>query len=358
MEAWLEEYHKEGVRKSNRNRFSKYLEWCNKTPTELVEEFDNKTVRSQILKFQNYLLNEYPQQDGTKGLKPNSARAIIGSVRAFYSSQCESVKGLKGKIVQAQASVGEHIFSLQDLREMHKIANTRDKAILSTGVSLGWEASLIVDMDRNFIESQVKRTKSQKQDFISFEWIRPKTGARIFGILNPCALEDLERYLKKTAKNPNKKLWNGLTAKGLNDILKRLVEESGIVTTGSIRWHLLRKFLLSQLSDIGLNEWECKAIVGKKIPVTDATYLRTIQKQAFEKYKKGYALNLSLNGNGQRRQIDLNTAIDKMTKILGEMLKKEMGLKAMSSKELFEALNEIRAITGKPLEIKPEMGEK
>jgi len=268
FEAWLNEYTKPKTRTNNSHNFKKFLEWSKKTPQELVDEFNQKDTRHQILAFQKVMTE--------KGFSTNSVRSYVNSVRAFYSSQCETVKNLKRRIVSAEMAKGQHVFSLQDLQSTFHIANTLEKALLACGVSLGWEASAIRDMDRNYFESLVKRAKSQKQDFISFDWQREKTGARQFGILSPLALNSLERYLEKTKDAPKEKLWNGITQNTLNNILKRLVEEANIITTGSVSWHLLRKFLMSQLSDSGLNSFEIKIIVGKAIPVSDATYLRQL----------------------------------------------------------------------------------
>jgi len=292
MRKWLEEYGKPKVAKANRARFLKFLKWSKKTPKELVDQFDQKEARNLILRYQTDLMKKY---------KANTVRSLVNSVRAFYASRCETVRGLKRKIVKAESARGQHVFSTADLKKMFHIANTRDKAILACGCSLGWGSSAFLDMNRDYFEKLVKRARSQNEEFITFEWIRPKTQNEIFGILTPCALDSLERYLEKTQDNPSPKLWNGITSDTLTDILRKLAKEANVVVTGSVSWHLLRKWLMQTLTNANIDVYGTKLMIGKGIPITDKTYLQTLKKKTFEKVKSIYAFHLSLvaysNGN-------------------------------------------------------------
>ena len=299
MEDWLETwYTKESVKILQKARFEVFVNWTKKTPKQLVEEFEQKKARDLLLKFQNYLKNDIivrkGARKGQKGLLDNSVRNYVNTARAFYSSQCETVKGLKKKIISGKKAKGEHVFSLSDLQKVWHIADTRDKAIIAVGASLGWDASAFLEMDRDYFESLIKRARDQEQEFISFEWQREKTGAEQFGVLTPVAIDSLERWLSHPDSKKKKGLWNGLTQDGLNKVLKRLVKEANITTTGRIRWHLLRKWLMGTLGRSGLNSWEVKVILGKTIKTTDETYLQTVKRDAFEKYKKAYPLTMSL----------------------------------------------------------------
>jgi len=325
MQEWLDEYSKPKVKKVMKSRFLKYLTWSKKTPQELVTEFDNRKARSEILHFQSYLIAE--------GFKPNTVRSLVNAVRSFYTSQCESVRGLKRKVVAIQQAKGEHVFSLKDLREMFTIGKTRDKAILSVATSLGWEVSAILDMERDYFESLVKRAKSQKQQFISFNWQRKKTNATQFGILNPLALEWLGKYLEATKDKPSVKLWNGLISDSMNDIIKRLTKEANVQTTGRIRFHLIRKWLMQTLSSNGFNSFEVKLIMGKAISVSDLTYLQQLKDSCLEKYKNIYAFNLALNGHLAQVQHD---SVTKAVITFVQALKNAGVLKKVNPQDLAE----------------------
>lgn len=302
MEQWLNEYTNKTTRSNAEINFKVYLQWSKKTPKQLIDEFEQVKTKSQILQFQNYLINEYVSPHTNQKLKPNSVRSILTSVRAFYTSQKEMVRGLKSKIINVEEAKGEHIFSLDDLRAMYAVGDLRDKAILSTATSLGWEISAFLDLDKDFVEALVKRAKAQNVEFIAFDWQRHKTGATQYGILNPMAIFSLEQYLAKLNKeNPTQKKLFDLTEVSVNNILRKLVQDANLALIGTIRFHLLRKFLMSSLSDANLNAFEIKLILGKEIGIADKTYLQTLKKSAFDKYQKAYPTHLSLamnvNGN-------------------------------------------------------------
>jgi hypothetical protein len=293
---WLNEYSNKRSKANATMNFNIYLAWAKKTPKQLVDEFDQIKTKSQILQFQSYLVNDFVSEKTKDKLKPNTVRAVLTAVRAFYSSQKEQIRGLKGKIIDSQMAQGEHPFSIDDLRSMYSVANLRDKAILSTAVSLGWETSAFLGLDKIFIEKLVLRAKSQNVDFIAFDWQRHKSGAPQFGILNPMALFSLENYLAKlTKENPDQKRLFDLSEPSTNDVIRKLAKDSNLTLIGTIHFHLLRKFLMNALNDAGLNSFETKFIVGKKIGISDQTYLQGLKKNAFEKYQKAYPEHLSLS---------------------------------------------------------------
>lgn len=346
MTAWLAEYAKSNVRSQNASAFKIYLAWVKKSPRELINEFSQQGTKSQILQFQNYLVNDYVSAHTNQKLSQNSIRSILTSTRAFYSSQCEEVHGLKNKIVDSEMAKGEHVFSLQDLQSMFAIGDLKEKAVLSTALSLGWESSMFLNLDKAFVESLVKRARSQNVEFISFDWQRKKEGTPQFGILNPIALFSLEQYLAKVNKeNPNQiKLWD-FNEGTLNNILKRLVENANITTVGTIRFHLIRKYVMDSLSDMGFNMYEVHIIVGKSIPKSDLTYLRQLKNNAFEKYKKGYESHFSLTQfvNGKAIYSELADFAVKFVKaqeaLTGYM--KSKGLLEHVPKAIEDQLNEV-----------------
>jgi hypothetical protein len=362
MEDWLETwYTKESVKTLQKARFEVFVDWTKKTPKQLVEEFEQKKARDLLLKFQNYLKNDVVVRKGArkgeKGLLDNSVRNYVNTVRAFYSSQCETVKGLKKKIISGKKAKGEHVFSLSDLQKVWHIADTRDKAIIAVGASLGWDASAFLEMDRDYFEGLIKRARDQEEEFIRFEWQRPKTGAEQYGVLTPCAIDSLERWLQHPDSKKKKGLWNGLTQDGLNKVLKRLVREAAITTTGRIRWHLLRKWLMNTLSRNGLNTWEVKVVLGKTIPTTDLTYLQKIKEDAFEKYKTAYPMNMSLvsYSNNNLRQESIQDMIGTLARALMGLIqeqraKEARGLqpievtKAYTTEEAEDILEELKRI--------------
>lgn len=295
-EKWLEEL-KPSSAGQYKNRFQDFLDWIGTTDEEIYKEWKTTEDRDEFIKKWSSIALRYYRYWVEKTGKVNTARGQVTAVRSFFASQCGKLKIKKGAIGKPKAAKGEHVFSQQDLMKMYNFAGVREKAILATAVSLGWGSSDFLSLEREFLEKQIKRARSEGLNFIRFDWVREKTGEAMMGILTPEAMDSLEEWFKRIPKSKWAFPSNGFgNAEGraicndtLNDILKAMVKEADIVTTGSIRFHLLRKFLMGELSGAGLNEFEQKIIVGKAIPVTDLTYLQKIKDDAFEKYcRQGY----------------------------------------------------------------------
>jgi site-specific recombinase XerD len=358
LKIWLEEYPKKKTRYGNQRNFEKFLEWSGKTPKQLVDEFDKVQTKSLVQRYQSYLLNEYPRKNGEKGLSQNSARTYVTSVLAFFSSTCSS---LKVRLVDVKLPIGEHQFSTDDLREMFAIADVRDKAILSLACSLGWTASPFLSLEKSFVEKLVQRAKQTNQDFIAFDWQREKTGSAQYGILTPIALHSLERYLEKlNRENPSQKVLFDLTTKGLNHVIKSLAEESGIQTIGSVRFHLIRKWLMQSLVDAGLSSFEVKLVLGKSVSLSDLTYLQVLKNSTLSKYKKAYPMHLSLsqNLNGQAKYNILTDLAVQMFTVMDAFKEeaKNQGLMKMSSQleEQWKSVKEFAEVMKKKNGKKPE----
>jgi chromosome segregation ATPase len=145
---------------------------------------------------------------------------------------------------------------------MFNVANTKEKCLLALGASLGWEISAVIELDRHTLQSLVERAKAENKQFIYFQSVRKKTGVNRLGVLNPLALEWLERWLNELAKietdrinrhktaqrkrkenrkcdRPISNLFD-LTPEAINKMLRRLIRHTGIVTTGRVHFHKIR----------------------------------------------------------------------------------------------------------------------
>lgn len=280
---WLSEYSNPATKRAHEIRIGKFFTWSKKTPEQL-SELSSKQAKHLLLQFQAAMKKEE--------MPNNSILTIITSVRSFFAYLEKPIKFRPGQLVHQEMATGYHTFANSDLGEMYNSGNAFDKALLAVGVSLGWEVSAVLDLKREDMERLVKRAKAKDKDFISFESQREKTGAARFGIVNPLALEALERYFA-VDKDGTKRLFP-MTRGGANKLLQRLAREANIPLTGSIRWHNLRSWLMSQLSRAGFNEFQIKYLVGKTIPITDLTYLRTLQAEIEEKYPQAYAKHLCI----------------------------------------------------------------
>ena len=351
LEDWLSQYG-EATQKIYRHLFQKFLDWAKTTPEELLKIYEEAKDKRKWAKEYGAILLRFQGDLLKKGMKPNSVNTAVNCARSFFSSSCQPIKFRRGGIVQKEMAKGEHVFSQSDLQKMYFIADLRDKAIMSTATCLGWSAQDFLGLKRDFIEKLVERAKTEGQEFIRFDWTREKTKASVLGILTPEALNDLEKWLRYSEKYKSKWLWAGgrktrIHKDVLSDVLKRLSKKADLALTGKLRFHLFRKFLMNTLAVSGLNEFEIKIILGKKIPISDLTYLQGIKESAFQKYKKAYP-NFSLTTIqnkriprmedtiiSQQKEIEiLKTTIEVLTKRLEQSKNPELRQIAMEINEL------------------------
>jgi hypothetical protein len=309
-----------------KDRLNTWFEFIGMTDTEFIEGFKRSTDKNQWAKDYGFKVIAFYNSMIQKGYATNTARSYSSTPRAFCTDLCTSLIVRKGKIAKAKSAKGEHEFNQTELAKMFYVADVRAKAVLSTAISLGFSVEQFSELKRDFIEPYVNKAIAEKIDFIGFDYERKKEGVDSRSTLTPEAVNSLKAWFeyidqKRTEQGLEKSEWvfpNGncghLNEQTLNDIIKDLVKKANIATTGKVRFHLLRKFLMNALHDSGFDDWETKRAVGKEIPTTDATYLQGLSRRVSEKFPNAYDyIKLSGYANKNHTRIeDLETKIQQM----------------------------------------------
>jgi hypothetical protein len=244
----------------------------------------------------------------------------------------------RGKAVKTQPDTTSHEYTTDDLSRMFQVANTREKALLSLGASLGWELGAILQLNREFIKSIIAKANEQKAEYYYFKTTRQKTGAARLGVLNPLALEWVNKYL---AESEDKKLRQrkhkdrtgdlfDLTLFTVNKNLRKLAKAARIVTTGRVHWHKIRAWVMSSLSRAGLNEFQIKYVIGKKTPISDSTYLNMLKIEVEERYPEAFELYLNIG-----------------CPVSGKTVKKLIQEKERNNKDITEVKEQLSTLTEK-----------
>ena len=319
IDEWLSEFSKPKTIRSYRYGIDRFFQATNLNEDKL-STMGIKGLKHTILIYRKNQLD--------KGEPQNSILSTITSVRSFLGYLGKPLKFRKGQLGKVQSDTHSHVFTNYDLKELFDVGDTTEKAIIATAVSLGWEISSFLKLDREKITNLIEHGKANNQQFIFFEDTRAKTGVPRLGVLNPLAIEWLSKYLE-TSKDINGKLFN-YTADGIQKMLNRLAQTAVLKTTGNLRFHNIRKWLMSRLSRCGFNEFQIKYIIGKTIPISDRTYLQTLQTEIEEKYPMVYNDYLNIAPTGVIiSQVESKKIIEAQAKII-EGLKKEVeGFKAL-----------------------------
>jgi hypothetical protein len=292
---WLDECRKSSTRRIYGNNITKFFQWYEGSYEEFLK-LDPKAARHALLKYQN----EHSD------VPANTVNNVITAMCSFLMYLDKPVN-LRGKRLASTPDLDSHVFTNGDLTRMFDIANTKEKALLALATSLGWEISAVLEFSRETLQNLVNRARAEGKEFIYFRSQRKKTGALRLGVLNPLALEWVEKWLKEL---PSKKVRVRKIAKvtkdrplsevfdigeeGANLILKRLAKEAGLALTGRVHFHKIRGWAMSGLSRAGFNEFQIKYIVGKAIPLRDMTYLQTLGQEIEERYPKAFSQFLNI----------------------------------------------------------------
>jgi site-specific recombinase XerD len=296
VEEWLSEFDSEETKRAYQHNIELFFQATGLT-AENLQAMSPDEIKHILLKWKADLLS--------KGKPQNTALHYLTSVRSFCVQINKPIKFRKGQLGKIEADTDSHVFSNGDLKTLFDIGDVTEKAILATACSLGWEISGFLELDRDKVRRQIEHAKANNANFVFFQDIRNKTGEARLAILNPLAIKWIDKYLETTKPNQPVikkdetkehyqkredeflRLFN-YTQDGIQKMLNALAVKSGLKTTGPIRFHNIRKWLMSRLSRCGFNEFQIKYILGKSIGISDSTYLQTLQTEVEEKYPRVY----------------------------------------------------------------------
>jgi len=159
-----------------KDRMNSFLEFLGLTDKEFIETYKRAKDRLEWSKQICFKLVAYYNARLQKGYATNSVRSEVSTVRAFCRDNATTLIIARKKIAKAKIAHGEHEFTREELSKMFHIADVRDKAILSTAISLGFSVEDFSELPRDLIESLVKKSIDQKIEFIGFSYERGKTG--------------------------------------------------------------------------------------------------------------------------------------------------------------------------------------
>jgi len=348
VDEWLAEKRTANTRRTYEQRLRQFLSYHNLTPEDYLN-FPSKRQRALALKFQN----EQPDQN------PNTLYSVLTAVGSFLEYHDKPINWKRAR-VKPRPDVSSHVFSNGDLTKMFEIGNTKEKAMLALASSLGWEIRGVLQLKRKTLRGLIDRAKETGERFVYFRDVRSKTGAQRLGVLNPLAIEWCGRWLRESENmKPMKRSHDrearinlisevfDMTQDGINIMLKRLARQAHIKTTGRIRFHNIRKWVMSGLSRSGFNEFQIKYVLGKSIPMSDMVYLQTLELEIKERYPEAYENYLNLNPKVSPKAMNtLSKEIDKLKEENTE-LKSQLNGQRPEMLELRRELDELRGILKK-----------
>jgi len=318
----------------------RFCTWYDKSPKELIEEFNESRDRDRYCKDLGYKVEEWytwlktqVNPKTNKRYEINTIRSYPNGIRAFCKRWLRPLILTKGKIPKSVIAKGQHKFSQDDLRKCFYYGDTIEKSLISLAVSVGYGAEDFLTLECEAIAKLVNYAK--KKGFMFVEWIndRMKTeGLTVYSVLTPEAIESLSEYLELLKKRFDGQLPRYLWSNGdkdghidndtLNRRFRRLVSKSNIILKGKVSFHLIRKFTYTTLCRV--NPIIADLIVGKSVDESKLTYLTDIENEVARVFKQAYNFKdgkgLSLNGeltgtSRQKRQLEIKQLQDAIIQI-------------------------------------------
>lgn len=287
IEKWARNYKSVDLQQKKIKRFTKFLQYTEYTPEQLLK-MSPKEAKDLILAVQAKIVSETNYAD-------NTILTYLSAAKCFFEDNLSySIKFRKNQLVSPKQASGFHVFSNGDLAKLFEVANVKYKALIAVASSTGFSIDDILHFKKETIQNIIERAKQNGEKFAYFKWVRIKTNVKALAVLNPLAIEWVEKYLQLNPPKNSNELLFGADYSVIYRMFSNLVERASLTLTGKPRIHAIRKWLMSKLSTAGFNEYQIKRCVGKKIPNSDDTYLQTLDDEIKERYPKIYNSHLSI----------------------------------------------------------------
>ena len=339
VESYLESVTNPHTRKEYRYGIKAFAEWFGKSPEEILKmrqedltqkpnenlvEYKNRAARfeREIETFHGSVLKQ--------GKAINTARTTTMGIRQLFRYYQMPLLMRKGnKVNKTVKTTKSFPLRIEHVREMFKVADLRERIILSMATDLALRMS-------DFIKLKKSDLPDLNQDTpIAFDIMTGKENVVANAFLSNETVELLKSYLihldqrekdrqrraqrqdRRIKENPHLFPSNGsspITEERINGLLKILAEKAQIKVNGkSLTFHCFRKMFLSTSIDSGIGLTASKKLIGKAIAQSDDTYLTTVNlRSKFIQLKKSLTIQ-------QIPEPENETKIEDLTEIVTDL---------------------------------------
>lgn len=289
VREFLDSVNNPNTRKGYRYGLKKFVEWFGKSgeeilslrkddltqrPQENLIDYKNRAIRfeREIEKFHGYLIRqEY---------SINSARNLTIGIRQLFRFYQMPVRMRAGsKVTQTILTTKNFPLTITHVRKMFKVANLKERTILSLAVDLGLRISDFLKIKK----SDLPPLEGEPPTAFTLLTQKSKITAHCF--LSQESVDLLKTYLPTIQKKKKDNVFlfpsNGkshVSDEAVSKMLKRLAVKAQInLNNKRLTFHCFRKLFLSSSIDSGIGLTAGKLLCGKAVPKSDGTYLTTVQ---------------------------------------------------------------------------------
>ena len=303
VQEFMNSINNKSTKKGYRFGLNKFVKWYGKSADEILRlrkedltqrsgenliDYKNRAVRFQkeIEKYHSYLLES--------GYSINSARNLTLGIRQLFRFYQMPITTRIGSDVSRTVQTSRNFpLTIEHVRKMFKVANLKERVIMSLAVDLGLRIS-------DFLS--IKKTDLPDLDGeapLAFDLLTQKEKITAKCFLSQESVDLLKTYLPTIQKKKNNVFLfasNGrahVSDESVGKMLKKLAAKAQINLNGkSLTFHCFRKMFLSASIDSGVGLTAGKLMCGKAVRQSDSTYLTVVKlKEKFIQLKKFLSIN-------------------------------------------------------------------
>jgi len=312
---WLESIDRPAYQTACRDSFVRFLDflkengWEDPSATEIIQRhYENRKRDNPKEKFYfDDLLPKFLDWLKAQGIQHNSAVTMTTHIRGFFKFHREPLRIQRGKLVYVEKAKKYHVFRHRELCKMVRVADPEEKAIILLGVCEGIRVGDFIKQKR---QPLIEAFEDQNEFPFEVEVETEKEGVVAVVHVTEEAWVALQDYWGTVPESeyvfPNKTGKGHLSEDRINDALKAAWRKAFPDRPDvKIRFHELRSYKMSALSDAGVNRWHIKRMVGKKLGPDIATYLKGVDlRKDFLKAIEKFALTGVVTNHDRLKQLE------------------------------------------------------
>jgi site-specific recombinase XerD len=260
-EEWLAGIPSKYTKKSYKAGIKKFESWFKKPVETLIK---SPEATRTVEQFYCHLKEAHNQNTAR-----NQTNAVIQFLK-FHGTEIKLRRALG--VYRTVPTTRDHRTTISEIQSMAKNSSLKEQIFLEVYL-LGLRVS-----DASTLEWQTFNHLDEEPP-VPIQILTKKEGIVCQTFISSEFQELLKRYLPTLDKNnpyllQSRNKGKNLKPRQIDYILKGLVQRAGINNgTQLFRWHTGRKLVMRTCQELSISVWTAKMLVGKAIPMSDATYL-------------------------------------------------------------------------------------
>lgn len=332
--------------------FPKLLEWCGKTPTELIKmKVNDLQTQDPTQKGKTEdLVIEFKKFLETQNYKRSTIKTVLNRVQSFFSHNRVKLSFARGDLSvepsESEKVTQEWILDNVEIRALYGVANVRDRALLLTLYQSG-----LSEIDVSSLNIEHLTNIYEHEGHLYIDKLREKTNIHQKTCISSECVHDIknmlrERGAKKGALFVSEK-GQRLTVRFINEAMKNLCSKAYPERVSEFKTKSLRSSYNDALLQANLTQETKDTLFGHQRQSARKSYhiSKTTVLQAYQKAFKYLSINHGAQSKKDIERIEqtvigLAETITEQQKQLKEMSSEISELKTMIGISSIEAVHE------------------